>query len=530
MKRPAWWAAAAAVLGLTLPTGAVHGQAATQHAFVATLGADTFAVENVTRTAATLDAEITGGAFGRLVYSAELGAAGTITSMTLRAWPPGALPDAPPGQEVRITPGPDSVIVAITTAAGTQTQRLPSRAGALPYINPSFALTEQIVLRARAIGGDPVAVPIFMVQGGMTLDATVTTHAGDPTSVNLAGSVIRVMEDTAGNVTGMVLPAQNLRVTRIAGRHVAPLTLAPRDYSAPADAPYTAEDVRIETPMGHTLAGTFTRPRGGGRVPAVVTITGSGAQDRDQSLPILPGYQPMREIADVLGRAGIGVLRLDDRGYGASGGDFSSATSADFAEDVRAALAYLRSRPDVADDRLGLVGHSEGAMIAPMIAAADTLLAGIVLIAGPAQTGREIITFQQRWAVEHAADIPPAARDSVLAEAARQLEHAAATQPWVRFFLDHDPLAVAQRVRRTPVLILHGATDRQVTAEQAETLAAAFRTAGNPDVMVRVFEDINHLMIRDPSGDPAGYTQLDSAAVEREVLSVLADWIAARLR
>jgi uncharacterized protein len=262
----------------------------------------------------------------------------------------------------------------------------------------------------------------------------------------------------------------------------------------------------------------------------VVTITGSGAQDRDQSIPMVAGYRPMREIADTLGRRGVAVLRLDDRGFGASGGDFGAATSADFAADIDAALAWLRARPDIDGARLGLVGHSEGGLIAPLVAARDTLLRGIVLIAGPAETGRSIIEYQQRYAIEHSPAIPPGSRDSALAAAARQLDEAAAAQPWLRYFLDHDPLAVAARVRRTPVLVLHGATDRQVTAAQAETLGAAFRRAGNPDVSVRVFEDVNHLMLRDPVGNPAGYAALPSTALERAVLGALADWLAERLR
>jgi uncharacterized protein len=259
-------------------------------------------------------------------------------------------------------------------------------------------------------------------------------------------------------------------------------------------------------------------------------ITGSGAQDRDQALPMLPGYRPFREIADTLGRRGIAVLRLDDRGFGASTGDFATATSADFAADIRAALAYLRARPDIDATRLALIGHSEGGLIAPLVAADDTALAAIVVIAGPAETGREIIAYQQREAIERSEAIPPAARDSALADAWQRLEELAATQPWLHFFLDYDPLPTARRVQRTPVLILHGATDRQVTVEQADVLAAAFRAAGNPDVTVHIFPDINHLLLPDADGAPAGYSALESRNVARAVLGTLADWTAARLR
>jgi uncharacterized protein len=528
IRRAAVWALAA--LLSPLGAGVVQAQASQQDAFVVRLGADTFAVENMTRTADRLSGEMTGRGIGRLVYSATLGPAAAITALTLRAWPPGADPERPPAQEVRLTLEGDSVGVVITTPAGTQTQRLGTRLGALLYLNPSFGLTEQMVLRARALGGNPAEVPVFMLQGGQTLGVAVSWPAPDSVAMQFAGSAMRGVVDDAGRLLSVSIPAQNLTVTRVAGRHLPPFGVAPPDYSAPAGAPYTAEEVRVETPMGHTLAGTFTRPAGPGRAPAVVTITGSGPQDRDQSIPILAGYRPMREVADTLGRRGIAVLRLDDRGFGASGGDFATATSADFAADVAAAVAYLRGRPDVDPARIGLVGHSEGGLIAPMVAAADTLLAGIVLIAGPAQTGREIIEYQQRFVIEGSLAIPPESRDSALAAAAAQLEEALATQPWLRFFVEHDPLPVAERVRRTPVLIVHGETDRQVTVEQAESLAAAFRRGGNADVTVRVLPEINHLLLRDPDGSPEGYATLPSFALDRGVLGAVADWAAARLR
>ena len=284
----------------------------------------------------------------------------------------------------------------------------------------------------------------------------------------------------------------------------------------------------------HTLAGTLTIPiarvsKTTRRFPAVVTITGSGLENRDESIPIVPGYRPFRDIADTLGRRGIAVLRLDDRGFGGSTGNGGAATSADFADDIRAALAWLRTRPDMDPRRLGLVGHSEGGMIAPMIAATDSTLRAIVLMAGPSETGRAIVAYQNRYAVEHDSAIPPAHWDSVLAAAAHEVDSLAATRPWVRFFLDYDPLATARKVHRTPVLILQGANDRQVTMGQADSLAAAFRAGGNRDVTVRVFPGTNHLFLADTSGNPGGYASLTDTHVRRDVLGTLADWLATHL-
>jgi uncharacterized protein len=485
-------------------------------------------VENVSRSLDRIEGEITTRSMGRMVYVATLDADGTVSRLTLQAWAPRTSGDAPPMQDVRLTVRGDSVAMHIITPAGEQTRTLPTRAGALLYLNPSFALMDQLLVRARRLGGDSVEVPVFLLQGGQTTTATVTWPSPDSAGILLGGSAMQVDLGDAGWIRGASVPAQRLTITRVDGAHVAPLAVEPPDYSAPEGAPYAAEDVTVPTPMGHTLAGTLTRPHTREPVPAVVMITGSGSQDRDEALPMLRGFRPFRQIADTLSRRGIAVLRLDDRGFGASTGDAGSATSADFADDIRAALEYLRGRADIDDARLGLIGHSEGGMIAPMVAASDTVLSGIVLIAGPAWTGRRIIEFQQRYAIEQSGTIPPAGRDSAMAAARRQLEEAAANQPWMRFFLDHDPLPVARQVR-TPVLVLQGETDRQVTAEQAAELGAAFRAGGNPDVTVHVLPGINHLMLRDPDGNPAGYVALDDRNVAPEVLAAIVDWLVARV-
>jgi len=523
-------AALTAIAVVTIGVPVVPAQAAEENAFVVLMAEDTFAVENVSRTTDGITGEMTGAAIGRLVYSIDLGPAATVRRLTLRAWPPGASDETAPMQEARLEVRDDSVIVDIESAGTTTTQRFGSSEGAIPYLNPSFLTMEQALIRARALEGDRVEVPLFMVQGGQTMTAAVTFSGTDSATLAFAGVQVEATVDRTGRILSAAIPAQRLSVTRVDGRHVAALTAEPPDYSAPDDAPYRAEEVVVSTPEGHTLAGTLTLPRSSTPLPAVVMITGSGAQDRDQAIPIVRGYRPFREIADTLSRRGVAVLRLDDRGFGGSTGDFASATSADFAEDIRAALAYLRERPDIDGDRLGLVGHSEGGLIAPMVAATDPCLSGIVLIAGPAQTGRKIIAFQQRFAIEHAEGIRPEAHDSAFAAAQEMLEEHSSGQPWLRFFLDHDPLAVARQVETIPVLILHGDTDRQVTVEQAEVLGAAFRDAGNPDVTVQTFPVVNHLMVHDPDGNPAGYAGLTSRNVADEVLGTIADWTVERLR
>ena len=204
------------------------------------------------------------------------------------------------------------------------------------------------------------------------------------------------------------------------------------------------------------------------------------------------------------------------------------STSLDFASDISAAVNYLRTRSDIDPARIALIGHSEGGLIAPLVAAKDPKVKAIVLMAGPAYNGRDIIRYQQRYAVEHDTTLTQAKRDSLLRVGAAQLDTLGAKNPWIKFFLAYQPDTTAKRVK-APVLILQGATDRQVTAEQAEKLAAAFRAGGNRDVTVRVFPDHNHLFIADPSGNPQDYSRLTTNKVDPVVLGVIADWLALKL-
>ena len=304
------------------------------------------------------------------------------------------------------------------------------------------------------------------------------------------------------------------------------------DYSAPADAPYTAEDVVVTTPAGHTLAGTLTLPKGASRakpVGAIVTVTGSGQQDRDGTLG-LQGYQPFRQIADSLARRGIASLRMDDRGTGASGGTFRGATSADFAEDARAGLAYLRTRAEIRPNRLGVIGHSEGAVITPMVAEKEPALRAIVLLAGVADPARSALHFQIKNIYEHNTTLTPEKRDSLIAAIPARIDAMMAADPWMKFFLTYDPAATMRRVK-TPVLILTGSRDQQAAPEQVALMESAFKKGGNKDVTARVLPNLNHLFVQDADGFPGNYAKLPPPVVMRtDVTATITDWLAKRLR
>ena len=316
------------------------------------------------------------------------------------------------------------------------------------------------------------------------------------------------------------------------------------DYSAPVGASFTAEEVTLKS-KDLTLSGTLLLPKTGARpFPVVITITGSGQQTRDEpvAIPGLEKYRPMRQIAEQLASRGLAVLRVDDRGVGKSTGleTVKTATTSDFADDVRAQVAYLRSRPEIDGNRIALVGHSEGGIIAPMIASGDSRIAAIVIMAGTARPGESISMDQMKEAIEQQPGLTPEEKKKRMDEHHLMLRAVVTggdvsrypkevTYPWIKEFLSYDPLPTIKKVRQ-PILILQGALDRQVTAEQAGMLEQAARAAGNKDVTLRLWPNLNHLFLPARTGTFSEYSQLETHLVGEDVLKTLADWLEARLK
>lgn len=298
-------------------------------------------------------------------------------------------------------------------------------------------------------------------------------------------------------------------------------------------------DVRIPAGEGVVLAGTLTRPAPqpegrGRRAPVVVLVSGSGPQDRDGARDDLPGYRPFRDLAGALAARGIAVLRVDDRGTGASSGRFAGATTLDFARDLEATIAWLRTRSDVDGARPALLGHSEGALVALIAASRDTAIAALVLLGSPSRTGRELARWQRAALVSSdPAAFPPASRAAVLDAAEAAAEQAARADRWLHTWFDLDPRAFA-RATRAPVLLLHGENDRQVPVEQAGELADALRARVVPSgaaraVLVQRFPGTDHLFLEDHDGDPRGYVRLAERSLRASVVGAIAEWLPPRL-
>ena len=322
--------------------------------------------------------------------------------------------------------------------------------------------------------------------------------------------------------------------------------------------PYRDEDVTYENKIQNvTLAATFTVPQGKGPFSAVVLITGSGPQDRDETLL---GHKPFLILSDYLTRHGIAVLRADDRGTAKSTGDFKTATTADFATDTEAGIAYLKTRPEVDPHKIGLIGHSEGAMIAPMIAARNPDVAFIVMMAGSGVSGDQVLVAQREaiavasgtkpeeaakyaakekemLALIEAEKVPTEKDDAALEKELREkmagdvpesqigLQIKLLTSPWFRYFLTYDPASALRKVT-CPVLVLNGEKDKQVLPEQnLPPIRQALTQAGNKHFEVDELPGLNHLFQTANTGSPTEYAGIEET-MSPVALEKINAWIA----
>lgn len=306
----------------------------------------------------------------------------------------------------------------------------------------------------------------------------------------------------------------------------------------PPPPPYIEEEVTFSS-GDVRLAGTLTVPPGPGRHPAVVLLTGSGAQDRDEDIF---GFKLFRILADHLTRDGIAVLRYDDRGVGGSSGSLAEATVETLTGDALAAAGLLRSHPRVDPRAVGLLGHSEGGLVATLAATSSPDIAYLVLLATPGVRGDRLISAQIE-ALMKLSGSPPEEIAKILAlqervyravrtgegweELSKEIpagQLAGARSPWFRHFIDFDPVTVLRQVRR-PVLALFGELDLQVPAgPNRDAMAKALEEGGNRSVTVRTFPGANHLFQKAVTGSPAEYATLPKELVPG-LLDRIAGWI-----
>ena len=321
--------------------------------------------------------------------------------------------------------------------------------------------------------------------------------------------------------------------------------------------PYREEEVTFVNPKAQiSLAGTLTIPSGQGPFPAAILIAGSGPHDRDENVA---GHRPFLVLADHLTRKGVAVLRYDKRGIGKSTGKYDQATTEDFASDATAALDYLKSRKEINSKRIGLIGHSEGGLIAPMIASRSSDVAWIVLLAAPGLKGEQIMLLQSELILKAAGfdderiarardfnlqsyalarkERDPEVLETKLADLVDSTGMSTTlpptmlkpqaqmmTSPWFRFFLDYDPVPALKKTQ-CPVLAINGDKDLQIASkENLVQIENALREGGNKDFQTHELAGLNHLFQHAPTGSPSEYGGIQETFAP-EALTFVSDWI-----
>ena len=398
--------------------------------------------------------------------------------------------------------------------------------------------------------------------------------------VHAEAAVIKAVYDGALDAAGQTVTGHwtqvvplPLTLTRMTAAMQAALLRNDRPQEPKPPYPYAASDVVF--PGGApdvSLAGTLTLPpasAGAGPFPGAVLVAGSGPNDRDETIL---RHKLFLVLADSLTRRGIAVLRYDKRGVGKSTGSYALATSRDFADDAQAAFSYLKAQPRVDAKKVGLIGHSEGGLIAPLVAARAPDVAFLVLLAGTGVPGERIIAEQsaligkaegasesdvaqgqvleKKMLAVAATQTDPAVARGQIASLLRQslasltpaqkkkigdtgpllqAQSAALVSPWFRYFLTYDPAPTLKQVR-CPVLALDGSLDLQVPpAENLAAIGAALKAGGNADVTATELPGLNHLFQTAHTGSPSEYGHIEETMAPA-ALAAVGDWVAARER
>ena len=396
----------------------------------------------------------------------------------------------------------------------------------------------------------------------IVLDGNKLTFSAAKYGFNYEGT----LNETGDEITGTFKQGPN--AAPLVFKRIAELPKSNRPQEPTKPYPYDEEEVSYRNEKDNVkIAGTLTIPRGGGRYPAVLLITGSGSQDRNETIA---AHRPFLVLADHLTRNGIAVLRVDDRGVGGTDLGSLSATSENFAEDVLSGVNFLKQRKEIDPKMIGLIGHSEGGMIAPMAAARSNDVAFIVLLAGLGQRGEDVIYAQteliQKVQGTHvdttrhtltlarkihaivktetdAKRIEQRINEEIAAYAGtlddlqkKTFEPAAASvktympmykTAWYRYFITFDPLPVLKNVK-VPVLALNGELDLQVPWKQnLDLIGAGLKAGGNHDVTIKAFPKLNHLFQTSQTGLPSEYGQIEET-ISPDVLKTVSDWILSR--
>lgn len=299
-----------------------------------------------------------------------------------------------------------------------------------------------------------------------------------------------------------------------------PEIIVKRPQTPPANPSYIQEEITFRTEgVNYDFKGTLTYPKKEGKYPLMIMISGSGLQNRDEEIM---QHRPFAVIADYMANNGIAVFRYDDRGFGTEDTALFNATTLDFANDVESALNALKNHPNIDADKIGLVGHSEGGLIAPIVASRNSEVDFLILLAGPGVNGMEVLVEQTKAILKVNGYSKKEIEEQL--KALKNGELAGHSHPWMKCFLDLEPSVYLEKVKQ-PVLVLNGTKDLQVLYKQnLPAIEKALKKGGNKSYEIHKLKGMNHLFQECKTGSPNEYYEIEQT-ISPKVLEIMKDFV-----
>lgn len=299
-----------------------------------------------------------------------------------------------------------------------------------------------------------------------------------------------------------------------------PEIIVNRPQNPPANPSYIQEEISFRTEgVDYEFKGTLTYPKKEGKYPLMIMISGSGLQNRDEEIML---HKPFAVIADYMANNGIAVFRYDDRGFGTEDTKLFNATTLDYALDVESAINAVKNHPNIDANKIGLAGHSEGGLIAPIVASRNSEVDFLILLAGPGVNGMEVLVEQTKAILKVNGYSKKEIEEQL--KALKNGELAGHSHPWMKCFLELEPSVYLEKVKQ-PVLVLNGTKDLQVLYKQnLHAIEKALKKGGNKSYEIHKIKGVNHLFQECKTGSPNEYSEIEQT-ISPKVLELMKDFI-----
>jgi dipeptidyl aminopeptidase/acylaminoacyl peptidase len=391
---------------------------------------------------------------------------------------------------------------------GNQHKRI---ASGLIYFERSILSLQTLVWSAMTHKKTKIGMPFFRVSTKKEEQAYFVFSQGHKVRVTIGNLTFKLKIDQSGTIESGCLPELGIKFNRTNG---VPKMFLNNPYVSSSRL-YSSKEINFVSNHKDTLSGTFNIPSQGSKHPAYIIITGLSQTNRNGGGP---PHAPLYQLADALGKKGIATLRIDDRGTNKSTGVWAGSNMFDEAADIENAIDWLKTQHEIDSAKIGLIGWSEGAVIAPMLGAKRNDLHSLILMAAMGTDGMDLATYQISSAIEESYE-PGPRKDSIINA---EIEAAKKESPKMKSLIEYDALLNADLINM-PVLMLHGTKDKHVSEQQARIFFKRLKL-NNDKTTFKVFKNINHIWLPDNRGQATYWPFLQSFTIPSEILNVITSW------